>query len=523
MAAAIWGSASPLELDIDMFHISSSTSAGPRCDDGYYGHDCARRKAGLPLQPSLIPTRPWLASMLHEPPAAIEPPPKATRKRPLIYVYDLEPLYQSKLLQYRVSPPWCVHRRHDWPANISVWSDGWVYAADTLLHELLLISEHRTFDPEEADFFYVPHSASCLPFPIGNWADYPWFKGPGGPRIRQMVNMLMEAVDWINATYPFWQRRGGRDHIWLFTHDEGACWAPNVLNSSIWLTHWGRLDPDHKSNTAYIVDRYDSDFQNHLQPEGFLTHIKGHPCYNPEKAGFPGSRDLVIPAFKRPGHYGRSPLVAAPSRERDVFFFFRGDVGKHRMPNYSRGVRQKVYKLAKEGGWAEKYKFLIGDGQDVQGDYSDLYSRAVFCLVAGGDGWSARLEDAVIHGCIPVIIIDDVHVVFESILDVESFAVRIAEADIDRILEILKAIPERTIRSKQAHLGKVWHRYRYGSLPGLASELRQLMDSNEREQERSAANSTAVHLPRPFKGDPTVDDAFATILQWLHSRIPHTR
>ena len=33
-----------------------------------------------------------------------------------------------------------------------------------------------------------------------------------------------------------------------------------------------------------------------------------------------------------------------------------------------------------------------------------------------GDGWSARLEDAVLHGCIPVIIIDNVHVVFESIL-----------------------------------------------------------------------------------------------------------
>jgi hypothetical protein len=28
-----------------------------------------------------------------------------------------------------------------------------------------------------------------------------------------------------------------------------------------------------------------------------------------------------------------------------------------------------------------------------------------------GDGWSARLEDAVLHGCIPVIIIDNVHVV----------------------------------------------------------------------------------------------------------------
>ncbi|PNH05410.1 hypothetical protein TSOC_008334 [Tetrabaena socialis] len=167
------------------------------CEPGYYGHDCARRRAGLPLLPSAIPTTPWLASVLREPPAAREPPPAATRRRPLIYVYDLEPLYQAKLMQYRYDGLG-TGRGGDIPGNATVWSDMWVYAADTLLHESLLISEHRTFDPEEADFFYIPHAASCLPFPIGAWADYPWFKGPGGPRVRQMINMLMETVEWID-------------------------------------------------------------------------------------------------------------------------------------------------------------------------------------------------------------------------------------------------------------------------------------------------------------------------------------
>lgn len=37
----------------------------------------------------------------------------------------------------------------------------------------------RTFDPEEADFFYVPQYSSCMPFPIMGWADYPWFGPPG--------------------------------------------------------------------------------------------------------------------------------------------------------------------------------------------------------------------------------------------------------------------------------------------------------------------------------------------------------
>ncbi len=36
--------------------------------------------------------------------------------------------------------------------------------------------------------------------------------------------------------------------------------------------------------------------------------------------------------------------------------------------------------------------------------------RPLPLLVCTGDGWSPRLEDAVLHGCIPVIIMDDVQV-----------------------------------------------------------------------------------------------------------------
>ncbi|KAG2494841.1 hypothetical protein HYH03_007081 [Edaphochlamys debaryana] len=494
------------------------------CDEGYYGHDCSRRKAGLPLLPSRIPTTPWLASVVREPPAALEPPPRATRRRPLVYVYDLEPLFQAKILQGGATA--CVHRRHD-NGNVTVWTDEWVYAADGLLHESLLMSEYRTFDPEEADYFYVPYQGSCMPYPIGEWADFPWFRGPGGPRIRQIVNMLVDVVTWVNATHPFWQRRGGRDHVFLFTHDEGACWAPTVLNNSIWLTHWGRMGLNHTSQSAFLGDRYETDFVTRLQPEGFVRYIQGHPCYNPEK-------DLIIPAFKQPRHYSESALLGAAARERDILFTFKGDVGKHRLPQYSRGVRQKasrpgpkacwalgrggmapgrmlpcapatqIYNMSKEGGWAEKHRFLIGDREDpvVAGSYTELLARSVFCLVTGGDGWSARMEDAVLHGCIPVIILDGVHAVFESVLDLDSFSVRIAEADVGRILEILQAVPERSVRAKQAHLGHVWHRFRYASLPGLARELRSLREANEAK----AAGGTedgAVHFPRPFKGDDT--------------------
>jgi hypothetical protein len=48
--------------------------------------------------------------------------------------------------------------------------------------------------------------------------------------------------------FPYWDRYGGRDHIFLMTHDEGACYMPSeVYDTAIVLTHWGRTDPGHTS------------------------------------------------------------------------------------------------------------------------------------------------------------------------------------------------------------------------------------------------------------------------------------
>ena len=38
----------------------------------------------------------------------------------------------------------------------------------------------RTFDPEEADFFYVPVYVTCLMYPVLGWADFPYYYAPTG-------------------------------------------------------------------------------------------------------------------------------------------------------------------------------------------------------------------------------------------------------------------------------------------------------------------------------------------------------
>jgi hypothetical protein len=60
--------------------------------------------------------------------------------------------------------------------------------------------------------------------------------------VKQGVAMYLDALNWVRTTYPYWNATNGANHIWLFSHDEGACWAPSeIYSASIILSQWGRL------------------------------------------------------------------------------------------------------------------------------------------------------------------------------------------------------------------------------------------------------------------------------------------
>jgi hypothetical protein len=76
---------------------------------------------------------------------------------------------------------------------------------------------------------------------------------------------------------------------------------------------------------------------------------------------------------------------------------------------YSMGIRQK---LAAEFGSEPDKKGLLGrqaaDDVVVKARRSPEYkvelSKSRFCGVFPGDGWSGRMEDSILNGCIPVIV-----------------------------------------------------------------------------------------------------------------------
>lgn len=128
-----------------------------RCHSGWYGTDCSRmatlvdgtgaegesdgQQAHLSLEPSLFESRPWLQPMSNKFDGPSSRDAQSRRRRPFIYVYDLPPLYNSRMLQYKIDPSACSHRLFG--ANNRSKFNNNNYAIETYLHEAMLTSAHR--------------------------------------------------------------------------------------------------------------------------------------------------------------------------------------------------------------------------------------------------------------------------------------------------------------------------------------------------------------------------------------------
>lgn len=177
------------------------------------------------------------------------------------------------------------------------------------------------------------------------------------------------------------------------------------------------------------------------------------------------------------------------------------------------GIRQK---LAAEFGSQPNKKGLLGrqavDDVVVQAQRSPQYklelSKSRFCGVLPGDGWSGRMEDSILSGCIPVIIQDGIHLPFENVLDYESFTVRVAEDNIHNLITILKAINEAQVDSMLAVVRGLWQRFTYHYAVKLEAN-RQKLKLNKEDLWASVQNSL------------TGDDAFSTFIHVLEYKL-HT-
>ena len=470
------------------------------CDANYFGIDCSMTHASDGRV------------TLHENHAAVRSP-----RSPSIFVYELWD-HTSLILQYRAYRGYCVHRYFT-TDNRTEFNDAYAYSVETAMHEQMLSSAHRTLDGETADFFYVPSYLSCTILPVYDWV------GPGpfalGYPMRPVTAMRMslDALEQIRSRFPYFDRsisRGSPNHLFLFSHDEGACWAPKELyDHSIILTHWGRMDETPHSSSRYIPDNWERTWtlderapagQRWTFPRrgGSRGLIGVHPCYSP-------SKDIVVPVFAPPVKWGQSPWVSAGAGRRAVrtprttLAYFSGNLAINEPLKYARGIRHRLRNTFQAtAGWR-----LVGKAGAT---YSRDLANSEFCIVPpGGDGWSSRVDDAVRHGCIPVIVMDNVQMPFESLLNYSAFALRVPESDVERLDEILRSVDTRTRRRMRAEMRRIWVRFTYARsfLDADAYLPPRLPRDHLREPALVALRAVAE------RGAP---DAFDTLMLALHDR-----
>jgi hypothetical protein len=177
-------------------------------------------------------------------------------------------------------------------------------------------------------------------------------------------------------------------------------------------------------------------------------------------------------------------------------------------------VRQQLARLAESGEWRRRHNVWIGTSHDFPGEQSAFLARSRYCLVLPIDGWSATFEDAVLHGCIPVVVNlgGGIAQPYSSMLRLSSGMLNVARSDLPNLPTILKAIPPSKENALRASLSSWWHRIAWLTHPFVKSTAAKTVEANlqrfpwvrsevllqqQRQQQALAAMGRSTDAPTP--------------------------
>ena len=301
---------------------------------------------------------------------------------------------------------------YELPPAFNVWRETVAISRNPsyLLWERLLASPHRTTDSAAADFFFLPVAA------MGS--------------VSHGVPLL--AAEYVAHNWPYWNASAGRDHIIIWPWDFGSCWVARhpLVAAAIHVGHYGLLDA--RRNEACVCE------------------LCGAP-YVPGK-------DIVVPSTLEFSFMLRSPFGAnapAPPVARDLLLFFAGlgtGPQRQRLLQIDVAGRHDVH-ISSEHIFLDEYML-----------------RARFCIGAPGAGYGTRAVLAVIMGCVPVLVGDDVEEPWADQVDWGNFSVRVREAHVPQLLQIVEAIPPTELARMQAGLACAWRFFSWSTLWGALGD-----------------------------------------------------
>ncbi|KAG6402898.1 hypothetical protein SASPL_135112 [Salvia splendens] len=328
-----------------------------------------------------------------------------------VYVYDMPSKFTYDLL-------WLFHNTYKETTNLT--SNGspvhrlieqhsidyWLWA-DLIApeSERLLKNVVRVHKQEEADLFYIPFFTTISFFLLEK---------------QQCKAIYREALKWV-TDQPAWNWSEGRDHILPVHHPWSFKSVRKFMKKAIWLL------PDVDSTGNW---------------------------YKPGQVYL--EKDLILPYVPNV-HLCDSKCLS--DSKRTTLLFFRGRLKR----NAGGKIRAKL--VAELNGVKDVVIEEGTAGEDGKNAAQIGMRKSIFCLNPAGDTpSSARLFDAIVSGCIPVIVSDELEFPFEGILDYRKVAVFVSSSDAMQpgwLLSYLRNISPSQIRQKQTSLAKYSRHFVY--------------------------------------------------------------
>ncbi|XP_024021205.1 probable arabinosyltransferase ARAD1 [Morus notabilis] len=273
----------------------------------------------------------------------------------------------------------------------------------------LLKSVVRVDRQEEADLFYIPFFTTISFFLMEK---------------QQCKALYREVLKWV-MDQPAWKRSEGRDHILPVHHPWSFKSVRRYMKNAIWLL------PDMDSTGNW---------------------------YKPGQVFL--EKDLILPYVPNVDLCD-AKCMADTESTRTTILFFRGRLKR----NAGGKIRAKLVAelsgtegvVIEEGSAGEVGKVAAQNGM----------RKSIFCLSPAGDTpSSARLFDAIVSGCIPVIVSDELELPFEGILDYRKIAIFVSSSDAAQpgwLLNILKSISHSQISEMRRNLVKYSRHFVYSN------------------------------------------------------------
>ncbi|KAK3162250.1 hypothetical protein QOZ80_1BG0087380 [Eleusine coracana subsp. coracana] len=340
-------------------------------------------------------------------PAAAGPLRVYVYEMPIKFTYDLLRLFrnsyhQTDNLTSNGSPVHRLIEQHS--IDYWLWADLIAPESQRLLKNVIRVQRQ-----EEADIFYVPFFTTISYFLLEK---------------QECKALYREALKWV-TDQPAWQRSEGRDHVIPVHHPWSFKSVRRFVKKAIWLL------PDMDSTGNWYKPG-----QVYLEKDVILPYVP--------------NVDLCD-----------SKCVLETQSKRNILLFFRGRLKR----NAGGKIRSKLVAELKgvedivieEGSAGAIGKVAAQDGM----------RKSLFCLSPAGDTpSSARLFDAIVSGCIPVVVSDELELPFEGILDYRKIALFVSSSDAVQpgwLMKYLRGIDAKRVKEMQANLVKYSRHFLYSS------------------------------------------------------------